>query len=275
MRKVLLLLLAVLIVQCDRDDSDLPLELLGALECEIATTCPVQQTKFGLVGDSWTDFAFGAPIQKDLLDTLRDEYGYNITASALAGLTVRREVEEKRGYINVINTAGPDLSYMLISLGGNDLLASTSEYVTDGIDFTINQRLASIELRLDRMIIEGNFLKQQNYGGNPPVWFFHGYDYANPNKETSCISGAINAGLPEEAAKTIPPVVLNRFNSFLATYTTRNASARYLDLRGTLGGPDVSNPDLMFDCIHPNTLGHSLIAARYHETLKGYTGDVR
>lgn len=270
-----LILSLLVFTACDRRDNEISDEVLGALQCEIATTCAGQQTQFGMTGDSWTDFAFGAPVQRDLLDTLREEYGYRITASVLAGLTVRREVEEKRGFISVINNAGPELRYMLVSLGGNDLLSTTEDYYNNGTDITFNARINSLRLRLDRMIIEGNYLKQQQYGGSPLVWIFHGYDYPNPEIENSCVKGAINAGMPESDAKQLAGTILNKYNDFLISYTHGNPDARYIDLRGTLGGPPYSQTNLMFDCIHPNTLGHSVIAARYHEVLKGYTNNAR
>ena len=58
-----------------------------------------------MIGDSWTDFAFGLELQRDMLDWLRLD-GFRITASVVAGHTLRQEVESKRGFIQVIDNAG-------------------------------------------------------------------------------------------------------------------------------------------------------------------------
>ncbi|HRG77914.1 MAG TPA: SGNH/GDSL hydrolase family protein, partial [Leptospiraceae bacterium] len=61
------------------------------------------------------------------------------------------------------------------------------------------------------------------------------------------------------------------YNNMLRDITTREPQLRYIDLRGTLGGPPASSAGNMWDCIHPNTGGFNLIAKKYVNALEGYT----
>ena len=61
--------------------------LLINARCDLVTDCPSAGAKFGMVGDSWTDFAGGLPLQTDLHDWLIEGYGYEIQAFVLAGHT--------------------------------------------------------------------------------------------------------------------------------------------------------------------------------------------
>ena len=269
---LLIPMLLLAFAACDRSQSPGD-EVLANLNCEIITTCP-SPSQFGMIGDSWTDFAFGLEIERDLLDWLRLK-GYRITASVVAGHTLRTEVESKRGFIQVIDNAGPEIRYMLISLGGNDMLGSIGEYKTNGLDATLLARQAAMEIRLKRLVQEANFYKQQKYGGGPLKFYIHGYDYPNPNKDSSCVLGALTSGASASEAADLIQNVVDRHNAFLARMDAEIPDLHYIDLRAALGGPPISRGDLMFDCIHPSDTGFEFIATRYSFILDQFTGGAR
>tara|TARA_Y100001937_G_scaffold128452_3_gene205083 strand:- start:346203 stop:346889 length:687 start_codon:yes stop_codon:yes gene_type:complete len=227
-----------------------------------------------MIGDSWTDFAFGLELQKDMLDWLRLD-GFRITASVVAGHTLRAEIENKRGFIQVIDNAGPELKYMFVSLGGNDMLGSIGEYEKNGLEPVLLARQTSMELRLKRLVQEANFYKQQKYGGAPLTFFIHGYDYPNPNLESSCVLDALTEGASQSEAAELIRNIVNRHNDFLARMDSEIADLHYIDLRATLGGPPVSNPGYMFDCIHPNDVGFRFVSNRFALTVDQFTGGIR
>ncbi len=269
-KKIFSFLLKILIflftIQCDRKQSQQD-ALLDIINCQIVSVCnPFSQ--YGMVGDSWTDFAFGYEFAEDLYDQLTKKYGYKITSSNIAGLTLRTELESRRGFLQVIKNAGPEIQYMLISLGGNDLIFPTDNYYTDGFDTTINSRLYYYSERLKTLILYGNQFKLSLYGGKPLKWIIHGYDYPNPEKEPSCILSAINAGMPQDDARKLPQKILDRFNETLQQLSQQIPDLYYIDLRKTLGGPPYSDPQWMTDCLHPNTIGFSIIAENYVQQLR-------
>ena len=267
----ILLLILASVTACDRssDPSD---EVLANLQCEIITTCP-SPSKFGMIGDSWTDFAFGLELQRDMLDWLRMD-GFRITASVVAGHTLRQEIDSKRGFIQVINNAGPEIKYMFVSLGGNDMLGSIGEYEKNGFETVLLSRQTSMELRLKRLVQEANFYKQQKYGGAPLTFFIHGYDYPNPNLNSSCVLAALTEGATQSEAEDLIRNITNRHNEFLARMDSEIPDLHYIDLRATLGGPPVSRSDLMFDCIHPNDVGFQFVANRFAYTVDQFTGGI-
>ena len=254
------------ITYCDRkkDNQDL---LVDIINCQIVDACS-PYSRYGMVGDSWTDFVFGYKLAEDLYDQLTKKYGYKITASNLAGLTLRRELEDRMGYIHVIKKAGPEIQYMLLSLGGNDLIFPSENYYTDGFEVTISSRLNAYTQRLKTLILYGDQLKRTLYGGESLKWVIHGYDYPNPELDTSCILSALNAGMNRKDANRLPQQVVDRFNETLKQLATEIPNLYYIDLRTTLGGPPYSKSDWMTDCLHPNTIGFSLIAEVYVHNLK-------
>lgn len=263
---IFIYLFLLFILYCDRKKTSEDF-IKDIINCQIVNACN-PYSRFGMVGDSWTDFALGYELAEDLYDQLTKRYGYKITASNIAGLTLRTELEERRGFIRVIQNAGPEIRYMLLSLGGNDLIYPTSNYYTDGFDVTISSRLFSYTERLKTLMLYGNQLKLSLYGGEPLIWIIHGYDYPNPEKDPSCILSALNAGMSRETAYQLPMKVVDRFNETLRQLSMEIPNFYYIDLRRTLGGPPYSNPDMMTDCLHPNTLGFSLISYVYVQKLK-------
>ena len=268
---VVIIGICLTVISCDQR-KDAMTALDSSLKCQLVGDCS-GNTTFGMVGDSWTDFAFGMPVLVDLYDQLTEVYGYRITASNLAGLTLRTEWDSRRGFESVIKNGGPNMRYILLSLGGNDLMSSTGEY-SNTPEFTTDSRLNSYRARLQLLIMSGDLLKQSLYGGEPLIWIIHGYDYLNPIQYPSCVS-AYNPGISPITKNDLPGYILNRFNAELQYQTTQIPNLRYIDARGTLGGPPYSNANLMNDCIHPNNAGFAMYAAAYVAQLKSLTGNAK
>ncbi len=259
---VFLAALSAAFTGCDRHETPAQ-QVELALRCDFLTVCDsMQHTPYGMVGDSWTDFFAGLPAQRDLHDWLEEEHGYRITSSIIAGQTAEVEVNMFRGFERVIRTAGPELRVMVVSLGGNDMLANTRQYQVDGVNVTTASRLARLEQNLRRMIAEGTVLKDELYGGAPLLWVIHGYDYINPEIENSCVRGALQAGMTVSASESFGVSMLEDMNARYRQLSETIPNFRYVDLRGTLGGPPKSSPSLKVDCIHPNDQGFRLLAAR-------------
>ncbi len=239
------------------------------LNCNLLGSCP-SHSIFGMVGDSWTDFAFGGNVQKDLRDQLVERYKLPLTASNVAGLTLQFEVSVRKGYLDVIRNAGPNLRYILLSLGGNDLQYPITDYSLYGFETTIQKKFSQIREDLKTLISTGNYYKIQLYGGEPLIWFIHGYDYPDPIKDPSCIEDIILMGISRQDAEKLIPEIIDRYNQFLIQLTGEIPYLYYIDLRRTLGGPPFSNSLLMFDCIHPNSAGFSLLSDKYIYYLKMY-----
>lgn len=246
--------------------------------CELGAVCTngVGAT-FGMVGDSWTDLFLSFDYVRTLRQQLEQDYGYHIIGSTIGGTTM--EGAYARGaHIQVIETAGPDIKYMLLSLGGNDLQFTPSGYLGDVVGER-NRRLAKLEQILHDMILSGNAYKQSRYGGDGLLWIIHGYDYPNPDKPfgasdpASCRPTLKKAGFSDAEIDVFPADLVNSYNEFLTQQMLKEPFLRYINLRGTLGGPPTSDPSLMTDCIHPNEYGFQLITARYEATLRGWTND--
>ncbi len=256
----------IILSSCDRK-KDFSSVAMSIFECQFKQNCN-GPSSFAMVGDSWTDFAFGYTIVEDLYDQLTNHYQLKITAMNLAGLTLKFELEQRRGFLNVIKDAGPELEFFLLSIGGNDLIFPVSSFSTQGVDTTIRIRTAEIKNRLKELVFYGNQYKINLYGGKPIKWIIHGYDYPNPDFDDSCVLDAIFAGMSREEAMTILERAVEQLNRVYQELSYEIPYFYYIDLRKTLGGPPFSNSNFMFDCIHPNSLGFDLLAKRYISQLK-------
>ena len=87
----------------------------------------------------------------------------------------------------------------------------------------------------------------------------------------SCRDTLIGQGFSDSEVTAFTSQVLDDFNEKLRQITYIEPQLRYIDLRGTLGGPSVSRLEYMYDCIHPNSTGFELLAQRYVQVLEGYT----
>lgn len=262
-------LLSAAVLACDRHTSPYE-DLLLSVECTISSPCG-SNTQFGMVGDSWTDLAAGVPLIVDLHDQLEHAYGFRMTTSNLAGLTLKAEWETRRGFEQVIRKAGPNIRYILLSLGGNDIIGAPGAYSLDA-QTTLDTRLLAYDTRLRLLITNGDLLKQSLYGGQPLIWIIHGYDYPNPQIDPTCVDTYTGT---TPARNDLPRFMVDGFNQKLQYLTTQIPNLRYIDGRRTLGGPPTSADALMFDCIHPNDAGFVQYAAAYVAKLDLLTGGAR
>jgi hypothetical protein len=279
MKHILISILLLFLVSCDTKKDKVIDNYQTSLLCFSYGICPSSSpgTKFGMIGDSWTDLAVSLPLIEALRLQLEKYHGYKITGATLGGRTLQ-EAEAIGLHKQIIDTAGPDLKYMLISLGGNDLQYKPSAYLNN-MDVEKQSRFSAIRNIALKMVREGNAYKILKWGGSPLIWFFHGYDYSNPDNiqredETSCRSTLNSAGFVGNEVEKFSISVLDDFNTLLYNLSLEEPQIRYIDLRNTLGGPP-SPKSLMFDCIHPNSNGFRLLGERYVNVLKGYTNNER
>lgn len=277
MKRIFLFILLFVFVSCDtKKDNKLDGYLEGLLCYSGAICSQPRGTKFGMVGDSWTDFGLSVELIEDLRDNLVKYHGYNIAGSTLAGQTI--DVAFNSGlHYRTIDTAGPDIHYMLLSLGGNDILENASGY-KDRVSEEKQVRLESIRNYLLNMVRTGNAYKIEKYGGGPLTWIIHGYDYTNPDNDATvdgessygCRKYFQSAGLTATEIEALNVDYQDELNTLYYNLTLEEPQLKYIDLRNTLEGPP-SNEKYMFDCIHPNHLGFRLLAERYVSILEGYT----
>lgn len=241
--------------------------------CYIYSVCNGQtRSRVGMVGDSWTDLLFGLPAVETLRIQLQKYHGYDITGATLGGQTLNAALNQAL-YLQTINEAGPSVTTMLLSLGGNDLQANLQEYVGK-VDSTKQARFANIRQNIKTMIITGNEYKISRFGGAPLRWIIHGYDYSNPDKgpailgsDEGCVSKFTAAGFPAAGLNDFTGSLLNDYNEFLRSLTREEPNLFYVDLRRTLGGPPISRADFMLDCIHPNDIGFRALGTRYANAI--------
>jgi hypothetical protein len=273
--KALLLLICLFLNFCDTRKDNIPAELKAQFLCKVGVICNEKRgTKFGIIGDSWTDLLFGVPAIETLRVQLEKNYGYRFVGSTLGGQTLAI-VNSTLLYTKVIDEAGPDIKYILLSLGGNDLQGNPAAFLGRfGEEKT--SRFNLLNKNLLALIQSGNLYKMQKYGGEPPLWIIHGYDYPNPDipsmpNSTSCRPTLKSVGFSDTEINSFTSDALNDFNVFLRDLTTREARLRYIDLRGSIGGPPFSAKGNMYDCIHPTTGGFNILAKRYVSVLEGFT----
>jgi hypothetical protein len=241
----------------------------------LATQCESGHSiKYGMVGDSWTDILFGTEVIETLRVQLEKYHGYKIIGSTAGGQEMSNVLNQNI-YIKVIEEGGAELKYMLVSLGGNDLLGNVSQY-NGRIDEEKKYRLDQLKSNLLTMIRNGNAYKVNRFGGAPLLWIVHGYDYPNPDilsmaDSTFCRPTLREAGLSDQNIATLLEN-LDELNSLYIQLTTIEPQLRYIDLRKTLGGPP-STASMMFDCIHPNSFGFKILGDSYARGIEGYTNN--
>ncbi len=268
-------LICINLIKCDTKKKLNSEQFQSQFLCYIGAVCPSQRgVKFGILGDSWTDLGLSLPLIESLRVQLEKNYQYKMVGSTLAGQTMKT-IYDTGMYMKVIDEAGPDMKYMLLSLGGNDIQGNPASFV-GRFETEKQERFNRVRNTLLAMIRNGNIYKIQKYGGAPLTWIIYGYDYPNPDVpsatgSTGCRATLRDAGFTDTEINTLAVDTLNDYNNLLRDITTQEPHLRYIDLRGTLGGPLYSQAGNMWDCIHPNTGGFSLLARKYVTILEGYT----
>lgn len=231
-----------------------------------------------MIGDSWTDLLFGVPAVQTLRYHLETSYGYRITGATLGGQRLSTVLGTGL-HFQTIDQAGADLRYVLLSLGGNDLLNNPGPFASD-MDGERSRRFQQIANDLNHLVATGNAYKISKYGGKPLIWIVHGYDYPNPDNEgglsdTLCRSNLRSQGIPDALVEEFASVSLNKYNQRLAEIPLFNPDIRYINLLGTLGGPPYSPRGQMVDCLHPSSIGFKILTDRYVSQMKIWTGEDR
>lgn len=283
---IIIFLLVFNISNCDsQKNSDLNLPS-DQLACFVLADCGFKRgVRFGMVGDSWTDLLYGTNFIETLRVQLEKYHGYKIVGATKGGETIQG-VLTLNSHLKVIDEAGPNLKYMLISLGGNDVQGSPKLYSENGFITEKNSRFATYKANLKQMILGGNTYKVSKYGGEPLLWIIHGYDFASPDNgtTTTCRStlkaaGWSDAQIDGTDTQFSLPTTFNEFNDLLKNLTNEEAYLRYIDLRYTLGASASnnfqSNRTLYFDCIHPNSAGFRILGEKYAKFIEGYTNNER
>jgi len=275
-KRILLIgLISFSVFNCDTKKHQYPEQFQSQFLCYVGAICPTQRgVKYGILGDSWTDLGLSLPLIESLRVQLEKNYQYKMVGSTLAGQTMKT-VYQTGLHLQVIEQAGPDIKYMLVSLGGNDVQGSPSRYVGRFAEEK-QLRFETVKNTLLDLIRTGNIYKVQKYGGAPLVWIINGYDYPNPDipsnaGATGCRPTLRDAGFTEAEVNSFIVDSLVDYNNLLRDLTTQEPQLKYINLLGTLGGPSFSQAGHMWDCIHPNTGGFNLLAKRYVSALEGYT----
>jgi hypothetical protein len=248
----------------------------------VCTESP-RSTRFAILGDSWTDLIGGANLVWTLRTYLEQAYGFKLNGATVAGQRIEGVMELGLHY-RVIDQSGPDLHYVILSLGGNDLLYNYPLY-TPNLERDRAALFASIKSGLLRLVRSGNMYKKSRWGGGDLVWIIHGYDYLNPDNPLSLPSGFNLLGGCRDDFESYgyPPSMvisevgrnIDTFNRMLIQATIEEPSLRYVDFRGALGGPPLSHKELLADCIHPNTVGFRILSEILVRNLDYITGHER
>ena len=269
-------------VACDTTKD--PLDELGFdVLCFTLASCDTpSNTRFGIIGDSWTDLLAGLGASKTLRDFLEKDYGYKLTGATLAGRKLKTSVEQGL-HLKVIENAGPRMRYMIVSLGGNDVTLDAIRFTADKTAER-NRVFGEIQNNLLTMIRTGNAFKIDKWGGDPLLWFVHGYDYSNVDNilstpiftsDSGCRNKLNQDGFTDTQIDTELTNNLDLYNDMLRVSATLEPTMRYIDLRGTLGGPPRSPANMMLDCIHPTEIGFSLLTARLVTSMELFIGGER
>jgi hypothetical protein len=194
-------------------------------------------------GDSW--FMWYAAV--DIIDTLR-LYGFAVRSLEAAGDTLEDMVKENE-YIQAIQTT--NASIFLLSGGGNDALGggALKEHLRD-FDQSLSPSdhlLPSFyDLLSHTMGLYEQILQSVKAVSGDIVIICHGYDYCIPNNDIWLGNPMKERRITDRNFQAaIVRTMIDEFNERLRVLTFIN-NARYLDLRGTVGGVE-----RWFNEIHP------------------------
>ena len=278
----LFLVFALCVPGCDSRKDTLA-DPVATILCEASATCAHgRSTAFGLLGDSWTDLAGGQPLIRDLRDYLEDDYGFRLTGATLGGQKLATVLHGGL-HFEVIRRGGAGMRWMIVSLGGNDLTFNSTQFIANPAAERARV-LGLIQRDLLELVQSGNAYKQSNFGGAPLLWFVHGYDYGNPDNvftstaftsDIGCRSRLRSSGYSDALIDAELPRNLDGYQDMLLHATRQEVTLRYIDLRRTLGGPPFSNRALMFDCIHPTSVGFGALASVLVHAIDATTGGLR
>ncbi|WP_263367247.1 SGNH/GDSL hydrolase family protein [Edaphobacter bradus] len=243
-------------------------------------------------GDSWFDY-----FDRDILEQLKEHYGYTVRSAAHAGDRIEAMVEHDsqlyklQECLEEVLDQGAVPQAVLISGGGNDIagkefgmLLNSKDSVIAGwndemIDGLINQRLKAAYTAMLSGV--NQLCKSSSLGKVLPV-LIHGYDYPVPDGRGVLglwpLPGPwLQPGFNEKRFGDLQQNtdamhdLIDRFNAMLQTLPQLAdfANVRHVDLRNTLSTKlaDDAYQQVWGNELHPNENGFPLIADKFATAL--------
>jgi hypothetical protein len=241
-------------------------------------------------GDSWFDYLWF-----DILDTLEDEYGYDVESAARAGDRVetmaydQSQLTKFRKALEKVVRRHEVPKAVLLSGGGNDVAGEQFFMLLDhaaspapGLNTDVVRGVVDVRVRDAYLVLIAAITRlcETTTGHTIPI-VVHGYDKPVPDGRGFGDAWPI-PGLPgpwlrpgftlkgftsDVGNKAIVGDVIDRFNRMLKGVATQFPHVRYVDLRGTL--PSGANyQDWWADELHPTKQGFKAVAARFAAAIR-------
>lgn len=283
-RLILGIVVLTMTIRCDSSGNQAD-EYLSSMICNSYAICSeYRSVQFGLIGDSWAVMMSGTSVVYTLRSFLEIQYGFQIIGASQGGRRLESVVDQGL-HLHLIDQVGPNIRYMLIILGGNDVLFGLDPVNLDNdAEAEWARVLSGVQSNLLTLVRSGNAYKISRYGGSEIEWYVLGYDYLNPENSfeygdyTSTLGCNVlwsELGFDDDVIEEELPTFIDRFNETIIEAAGQEPFIRHIDLRGTMGGPPVSDKSLMLDCVHPNSVGFGLLTARYVKLLDYHTDHAR
>jgi hypothetical protein len=236
-------------------------------------------------GDSWFDYLWF-----DILDTLEDEYGYDVESTARAGDRVENmaydqgELTKFRKALEKIVRRQELPKAVLLSGGGNDVAGEQFFMLLDhaaspapGLNEDVVRGVVDVRVRDAYLVLIAAVTKlcETTTGQTIPI-VVHGYDRSVPDGRGFGDPLPV-PGLPgpwlrpgftlkgfssDSGNKAIVGDLIDRFNRMMKGVAAHFPHVRYVDLRGTL--PNGANyRDWWANELHPTKRGFQAVAARF------------
>jgi hypothetical protein len=235
-------------------------------------------------GDSWFDYLWF-----DILDTLEDDYGYDVESTARAGDRVESmaydqgQLTKFRKALEKVVRRGEVPKAILLSGGGNDVAGEQFFMLLDhaaspapGLNDDVVRGVVDVRVRDAYLVLIAAITRlcETTTGRVVPI-VVHGYDRPVPDGRGFGDPWPI-PGLPgpwlrpgftlkgfssDSVNKAIVGDLIDRFNRMLRGVAAQFPHVRYVDLRGTLSsGPNYR--DWWANELHPTENGFKAVAAR-------------
>lgn len=241
-------------------------------------------------GDSWFDYLWF-----DILDTLEDEYGYDVESTARAGDRVetmaydQSQLTKFRKALEKVVRRHEVPKAVLLSGGGNDVAGEQFFMLLDhaaspapGLNTDVVRGVVDVRVRDAYLVLIAAITRlcETTTGHTIPI-VVHGYDKPVPDGRGFGDAWPI-PGLPgpwlrpgftlkgftsDVGNKAMVGDVIDRFNRMLKGVAAQFPHVRYVDLRGTL--PSGANyQDWWADELHPTKQGFKAVAARFAAAIR-------
>ena len=236
-------------------------------------------------GDSWFDYLWF-----DILDTLEDEYGYDVESTARAGDRVETMAYDQSQLTKFSKALEKVVrrhevpKAVLLSGGGNDVAGEQFFMLLDhaaspapGLNNDVVRGIVDVRVRDAYLVLFAAITRlcETTTGQTIPI-VVHGYDRPVPDGRGFGDPWPI-PGLPgpwlrpgftlkgftsDGANKAIVADLIDRFNRMLKGVAAQFPHVRYVDLRGTLSS-GANYREWWSDELHPTKEGFKAVAARF------------